>query len=101
MLDDLTEDPEARTGTGEGEIWSQGEAEEPNTIFVFISSKHRIKMGILIISTSTITQWNIHVIFSPRSFSLPVELGVFPPNHGETNRASGEAPTYIGDGEGW
>lgn len=40
-------------------------------------------------------------IFFPIRFSLPVELGVFPPNHGETNRASGEAPTYIGDREGW
>lgn len=36
----------------------------------------------------------------PRRFSLPVELGVLPPNQGETNRASGEAPTYIGDREG-
>jgi len=25
---------------------------------------------------------------------------VLPPNHGETNRASGEAPKNIGDGEG-
>lgn len=31
---------------------------------------------------------------------IPLELGVRPPNHGETSRASGEAPTNIGDGEG-
>lgn len=27
-LEDLTEDPEAQIGTGEGEMWSQGEAVE-------------------------------------------------------------------------
>lgn len=30
---------------------------------------------------------------------LPEELGVRPPNHGETSLASGEAPTSMGDGE--
>lgn len=30
--------------------------------------------------------------------TLPAERGVRPPNHGETSRASGEAPTSIGDG---
>lgn len=28
------------------------------------------------------------------------DCGVLPPDHGETNRASGEAPINIGDGEG-
>lgn len=28
-VEDLNDDPEARIGTGEGEMWSQGEAAEP------------------------------------------------------------------------
>nr|GLL49484.1 hypothetical protein Itr_chr15CG10530 [Ipomoea trifida] len=59
--EDLTEEPDARIGVGDGATLSQGEA-------------------------------------APRHNTLP-ERGVWPPNHGETSRTSGEAPINIGDGE--
>lgn len=39
-------------------------------------------------------------IFKNNLSALPVEWGVWPPNQGDTRRASGDAPTSIGDGEG-
>ena len=97
VLEDRTDDTEARIGAGEGETVSQGEAACPVHIPLFtkIMSMNKQKKP-------TMAKFNTKArgfVVLKLCIYLP-DWGVWPPNHGEAYRASGEAPINMGDGEG-
>nr|GME03287.1 hypothetical protein Iba_scaffold595CG0040 [Ipomoea batatas] len=90
--EDLTEEPDARIGVGDGVTLSQGEA-APVDLQSFRLNHLNSSMYTVLSSAMLLSNQLWHN-------TLP-ERGVWPPNHGETSRTSGEAPINIGDGEGY